>query len=254
MNNYSKPCEILASELGSLFECRQISDDLVRIRTPFTYPDGDIVDLFVEDDGSRITDLGETLRWLRMQTATRTRTIKQQSIIESVCSCNGLELSLGQIRTKTGDLTSRTLASSVVSLAQGCVRVSDVWFTYRHRNIVSVADEVAEYLDENDVGYERNKRIEGHSGREVTLDFLVPKSNSLVQVLASSSSATTLRVVDHAVRVWKDLEGRGYNFVTLVDDSSDVWNKGEIDWFHEMSSVANWSQPKDLLQYLATSV
>ena len=41
-----KPCEILRSKMGDLFECSQ-HDRLIRIRTPFLYPDGDIIDLFL---------------------------------------------------------------------------------------------------------------------------------------------------------------------------------------------------------------
>ncbi len=40
------PCEILRSKMGDLFECSQ-HDRLIRIRTPFLYPDGDIIDLFL---------------------------------------------------------------------------------------------------------------------------------------------------------------------------------------------------------------
>ena len=127
----SDPCKKLSGELGSLFECAHLESNRIRIRTPFTYPDGDFVDLFIEDDGSRITDLGETLRWLRMQTATKKRTVKQQSLIESVCANGNLELRRGQIQTKRGDLESANLAGHVINLAQACVRVSDVWFTYR---------------------------------------------------------------------------------------------------------------------------
>jgi len=121
------PCNELSRDLGSLFRCTRISD-LIRVTTPFTYPDGDFVDVFVEDDGSRVTDLGETLRWLRMQTGAKRRTTKQQSLIDSVCGASGLELHQGQLRT--GSNESKILTESIVRVAETCARVSDAWYTH----------------------------------------------------------------------------------------------------------------------------
>jgi hypothetical protein len=57
--------------LGLLFTCEPV-DQYMRIQTPYLYPDGDVIDIFCkESDGIvTLTDLGETLRWLRMQTVT----------------------------------------------------------------------------------------------------------------------------------------------------------------------------------------
>ena len=70
----TKHCDNLAGELGELFTC-VITERHAKIRTPFLYPDGDNIDLFVtEKDGSLVvSDLGETLRWLRSQTLLRSR-------------------------------------------------------------------------------------------------------------------------------------------------------------------------------------
>jgi hypothetical protein len=64
------PCELIAQQLGLLFTCTPMSE-YIRIETPFLYPDGDIIDVFSQerDDHRLLTDLGETQRWLKMQTA-----------------------------------------------------------------------------------------------------------------------------------------------------------------------------------------
>lgn len=68
------PCEQIAASMGALFECSQINR-YTRIRTPFLYPDGDVIDLYWdEQDGNiTITDLGGSLGWLSMQTASPKR-------------------------------------------------------------------------------------------------------------------------------------------------------------------------------------
>lgn len=66
----------IRNKLGPLFKCevkyKELPEDGsqaigMRITTPFTYPDGDNIDVFVFDkDGYYlVTDLGETMRWIR---------------------------------------------------------------------------------------------------------------------------------------------------------------------------------------------
>ena len=61
-------CEDIARRVGQLFVCTTVNEYL-RIRTPYLYPDGDVIDLFIKWDERHftVTDLGETLRWLSMQ-------------------------------------------------------------------------------------------------------------------------------------------------------------------------------------------
>lgn len=58
----------LAGSLSSLFECSATERGAVRVRTPFLYPDGGVIDVFVgqRDAGFTVTDFGEALGWLRM--------------------------------------------------------------------------------------------------------------------------------------------------------------------------------------------
>lgn len=88
-------------ELGPLFAV-QSKGDLLRVRTPFWYPDGGVVDLFVKvnQDVATITDLGEALGWLRMQTLAARRSPKQQKLETDVCTTMGVELFKGQLLTR----------------------------------------------------------------------------------------------------------------------------------------------------------
>ena len=64
-----QPCTHIQQQMGELFQCAEVGR-FVRIRTPFLYPDGDYIDLFLEANAEDVTltDLGETIRWLKMQT------------------------------------------------------------------------------------------------------------------------------------------------------------------------------------------
>jgi len=244
-------CNDLNLSLGEAFECHRMGE-MTRIRTPFTYPDGDVIDVYLDKETGALTDLGETLRWLRMQTASMSRTVKQQAIIDSVCDSSGLTLVKGEIRKAS--VEHETLLTDVVNISQCCIRVSDIWFTYRNRAIISVADEVADFLLENDVAFERNKRFAGISGKQLTLDFHIPKSQALIHVMSTTSTAAKQSKIDHAIRLWYDLtqSKSDQKFITVLDDSSNLFDMGEIELLQSASTVAHWSSPTELLDCVAT--
>lgn len=116
-------------QLGSLF---QISDfpPFTRIRTPFLYPDGDVLDVFVKTSNGLVivTDLGGTLGWLWTQNPTNL-TPKQQELVADVCKTHGVERlgGLGGMLYTQG----QSLADAVMRVAQASMRVSDLWFSFR---------------------------------------------------------------------------------------------------------------------------
>lgn len=65
-------CETMQRQMGELFDCADFGD-YYRIRTPYLYPDGDMIDLFCKFDGDLITvtDDAETMGWLQMQSEGR---------------------------------------------------------------------------------------------------------------------------------------------------------------------------------------
>jgi len=74
-----------------------------------------------------LSDLGETLSWLRMQSVARKWTIKQKQLVNDVCVTLGIEQFRGMLRS---DAES---AAAVMRLGQVAVRVADLWFTFHTR-------------------------------------------------------------------------------------------------------------------------
>ena len=115
------------------------------------YPDGGVVDVFVlEHDGSyTITDFGDALGWLGLQSVSRQRSPKQQALIQDVCQTLRIELSQGQLVLR--QVTREMLGESVLRVAQAAIRVSDLWFTLRSQSLQTTADEVDEWLREKQI-------------------------------------------------------------------------------------------------------
>lgn len=253
----TKSCERLAAELGELFVC-VTRERHERIRTPFLYPDGDNIDLFVTEKEGRliVTDLGETLRWLRSQTLSPKRTPKQNALIADVCLTHGIEQykSVLLARCQPGE----ALAPVVMRVAQACLRVSDLWFTYRTRAVESVVDEVSDFLAERDIRYDRRPKLAGRSGRGWTPDFhvILPARGSLVSVLSTGNRSAARVVTEHTLAMWHDLNALAYGpealrFISLFDDTADVWAPEDFGLLDSLSIVRRWSEPEAFVETLA---
>ena len=255
-------CASISSGLPALFECTPAPREGIRVRTPLMYPDGTIVDIFVLDRGGSytLTDFGETLGWLRMQSVTDRRTPNQRRLVDDVCQTLGVELYRGQLVLRGCAL--HELSEAIVRIAQAAVRVSDIWFTMRRRVVQSVSNDVSRWLAEREIRFEANVKHRGTSGREWTIDFqtysnghTAPPRPSLVFLLSAPSQAAVRRVTSHVVAACHDLNELRVRdsrpkFVSLFDDRADVWRREDYRLVSQLSTVATWSRRNELERFL----
>lgn len=255
------PCDLIQKTMGELFICKPVGN-YIRIRTPYMYPDGDYIDLyaepFVENKEITISDLGETTRWLRMQTITQKRSAKQRQMIDDIRMTHGVEFFKGmlQARFHPGD----NLSVVITRLSQAALRISDLWFTFRSRAIESAKDDVADYLEEIHVKFDRNVKLPGRSGKTWLVDFQTRTSNrsSLVYVLSTGSRGAKQGIAEHVFTAWSDLSQmkigpEPLRFVSLFDDSSDVWDDKDFKLLEDLSDVALWSDNNHLAEVLGAA-
>lgn len=252
-------CNELREGLSALFVCSE-QGPYLRIRTPYLYPDGDVIDLFCrpERDVLTISDLGETTRWLRMQTLSPKRSAKQLALIEDVCLTHGVEFYKGMLLVRCRE--DEPLAPVVVRLAQAALRISDLWFTFRTRSVESITDEVADFLAERHLPFERGQKLAGRSGRTWTVDFHVraPARSSLVYVLSTGSRSAAHTVAEHVLAGWYDLNHlavgpEALRFISLFDDTVDVWSPEDFRLLEALSTIARWSQPDSFAEALSAA-
>jgi hypothetical protein len=72
------PCEQIAQQIGSMFVCSP-HDGFVKVRTPFLYPDGDIVDLFLRYQGTEVETIRLSSVHLTLSHAGRSRMSAKRS-------------------------------------------------------------------------------------------------------------------------------------------------------------------------------
>lgn len=252
------PCEYIANNMSELFECAPINGS-TRIRTPYLYPDGDVIDVFLVNDQfpTTLTDFGDTLGWLWTQTVSNRRTDRQQRLIRDVCQTHGVELYRGMLmaRVKEPDM----LSDVVVRLSQAALRVSDLWFTFRNQTAASINDEVEDFLRDIDIGFERGEKILGRSGRSWNIDFHTRSTerSALVNVLSTGSRASARRLSERTLATWHDLSNlrmgpEGLRFISLFDDELDVWSQEDFGLVEGVSEIAYWSRKDELTELLTT--
>ena len=254
--NKTDLCETLQREIGKSYTCED-QGDYQRIHTPFLYPDGDCIDLYcrIDDQKITVTDLAETTRWLRSQTAVQKRSSKQRDLIEDICLTLGIEFSSGMLRASCR--SEKDLTDVVTRVAQAALRVSDIWLTYHTRSTMQVSDEVADFLSENDISFARSEKMSGHSGRDWTVDFHVRADvyGFLVFVLSTGNRSAARSVSEHVLTAWYDLNylretHKNFDFISLFDDTTDVWSDEDFRLLEELSTIKYWSRPDEFATYL----
>ena len=252
-------CRDFLSGLDGLFACSE-HGEYHRIRTPYLYPDGDYIDVFCKRDGDTVivSDLAETTGWLWLQSAAARRSPRQNRLIDEICMTHGVEFCDGMLQSR--QRRGERLAEVVIRVAQAALRTSDIYFTFRRRSADSapIEEKVAACLRDHRLNFDRRRKFAGVSGRSWDVDFLVgaPEYRSLVFVLSAKSKSSSHSVVEHVFTAWCDLKpslekGDAQNFVSLLDDTVDVWEGGDFRLVESVSTVARWARPERFIEALS---
>jgi hypothetical protein len=257
--NVNELCASIGRSLSPLFICSPAPQDGVRVRTPLLYPDGGIVDVFVleRDSSFTITDFGDALGWLGLQSVSLRRSPKQETLVSDVCQTLRIELFHGQLMIR--QVAEGELAESVLRVAQAAVRVSDLWFTLRSQSTQTTADEVDEWLRGKRIPFERQVPIQGRSTQNWNVDFETRTDNrtSLIFLLSTGSRGAVRRIAEHVLAGCVDLSHLKESqpnlaFVSLFDDTEDVWRPEDFGLVEEHSEIARWSYPDELERILTS--
>lgn len=236
-----------------------IRNDMVRLATPFQYPNGAGIDVFLGSkpelfDQWLLTDLGQTTGWLLDLNLKLWTTEKRKQLVADICQ--GLEVSQegGQFQLILGDL--KQLPDAMVRLSQACLRVADLAFTQRLRVASAFNEDFEEFLDLADAIYDPGFSLQGQFGKIVKVDYKVKgrRSETLVQTLSTPSSVASHTMSTDAFCKWSDLQPhRGhYQFVTIYDSSNDSFRDDDLKRLSSLSLLMGYpAQEEDIKATLA---
>ena len=249
-------CASLHLQLGSMFECRP-AGERVQIRTPFAYPDGDLIDLYWRDTpkGQVISDLGDTYGWLFLNGAHDKLTSKQNQAYDDACLTYGVERRDGLLLTYVMD---DNLAGAVIRLAQAITMVSHTVDVGQQPPIPSkeiTANRIIKAFEIYNLPYRRNVRLRDLSAVEWTVDFAVrsPQRNvALMALHGRRHYGWQRRAIEHAYTAFSALapawkrEVIRHEPLSVIDDTDVEWNREPIAMLREVSEVVYLSDPRQL--------
>ncbi len=228
-----------------------------RLETPFKYPDGSSIDVFIAPPNLlpevRLTDLGQTAAWLLNLQVKPWLSKKRQAFVEDALRTFDVRQSGGELVLQLASPTD--LPDGVMRLAQACLRVADLTFTRRSSLQSAFGEEIEEILDDAELSYTPNPEIAGRYGNVVRVDFSVEgrRTRSFVLTLASQNPSAAHSISNEIFRKWYDLDvpERPEQRVTVFDDRSSAYRDEDLKRLEGISTVLPFSDRNAVRDVLA---
>jgi len=248
--------EYIDRSANSMFRCEQ-QDSLLSVTTPFTYPDGDDIELFLENRNNTLilSDMGETLRYLDTYMLDVTSTSKRKSIINDVVKSHNLLFERGEIFAVIK--TESRLLDAIINMSQAIIRISDLLYTTRSQSLAAFEEEFKSFLDEHRFNYEENFVVDTTS-YQYTFEFAIIQNNriGLVKLLNAPRKLSQRPNISRLVQAWFEIstyESNKYplkNRITVLDDSIYPWKHDDYKLLETLSVVNFWSNKDRIVQTL----
>ena len=242
----------LVQSFSLVQQCDVVKNGALRIATPFNYPNGSQIDLFLEHTnnlfgGYLLSDGGQTADYVADMHFKLWATKKRRILIDDICNLLQVGQSAGGFEIHLEPQQLNELPQAIVRLAQACIRIADLIFTQRLQNTGTFQEEVEEFIALNDLPYEPDIYLIGAFNKEVKVDFRVhgQKVTSLIQTLSTRTNAHPLS--NEIFRRWYDLQPYRVNnqFITIYDETSNVFRDDDLQRLNDFSLVLGFPNDQE---------
>lgn len=247
----------LVTSLALVRECDVVGNGMLRMATPFRYPDGAYIDLFLGQTDNvfapfRLTDLGNTTAYLLDLQLKPWATQRRKRIIDDISKSLGIDREGAELVVPlTEDKLKDHLPDHMVRLAQACIRMADLSFTQRLRTVPEFREDLEEYISSVGVAVEPQLALPGRFGKDVPIDFRTRgrRVQSLILTLSTQNSAAAHPLANEVFRKWYDLESyrSEYQLLTIYDSSNDVFRPDDIERLGEKSTVLAFPAQEEMI-------
>lgn len=238
-------------------QCDVTNNGMLRISTPFNYPNGSQIDLFLENTRSLypdyvLSDYGQTADYLADTYIKFWISKKRRQLVDDICRILDVELYVNRFQIRIGHENLGELPNAMVRLAQACIRVADLTFVQRLQLIGTFQEDVEEFIAGIELPYESDIVLTGRFEREVKVDFRVKgqRTDSLIQTISTPNYTNAHQRSLEVFSRWYDLTDYRDNnqFVTLYDTSNDIFQPADLGRLHDVSLVFGYPDEKAQLQ------
>jgi hypothetical protein len=248
----------IVQKFSLIRHCDVIKNGSLRMETPFKYPNGSSIDLFLHEEsqsptkGWLLSDLGQTTAYLLDLHVKPWATKKRKQTLLDICTSLEVQHSNGSLQIRVPEKDLSNLPNLMVLLAQACIRISDLAMTQRFRTASVFKEDMEEFFAGIDLPYETGVPLLGQYNTPVEIDFRVKGkiTTSLVRTLSTGNSNAAHGLSNEIFRCWYDLSNyRAQNqLITIYDTNNDVFREDDLKRLASLSSVVGFPAEQDLLR------
>jgi hypothetical protein len=189
--------EKIAHTLPLVRGCDVVRNGALRMSTPFLYPNGDRIDVFLEvKQGDlfaplSLSDYGHTALYLRDAQVQMDAKDKRGDVLESILSQLKVKYIDGDLSIDIQEAEPTDLRDAIFRLSQACLRISDFAAHARLRTVNPFKDDIAGFLRSSGLQVAPDVQVRGRYQNEVKIDFQVfgKQRSSYLCVLAPTQTA-----------------------------------------------------------------
>ena len=207
--------------------CDQVRSGAFRMSTPFSYPNGDNIDLFLENRGDifenfLLSDYGMTSVYLSHFQVQTDSSRKRAELIEDIASGLGVSVKNGMLQVIVEGAENPDFSDAILRLSQACVKVSDLAYHARRAADLSFKQDIGNLLTKEDFPFKPDEKVPGIYGRDVKVDFLVVSKVLSYLLIVANRNESSLHSRSNEVFIkWDSVERtQNANLITVVKEPS----------------------------------
>lgn len=250
-----KIIEMYLTSLKEKFTIESVDSGCV-IYTPYLDPSNDPISVFVERSGDhyRISDMTQAYEYLFLHGLEVKPESSQKKHLNVILNRLGISFFENELFV---EVTKEELADGITRLIDALKTTQDLIFTAKPRKYSDFGEEVAGWLRDSDIVFERKKDYIGASETLVTVDFVIPTHDepAFLYALHSESPGYAKDVARRVIVNWVELEKAGHEFYSMciLDDSlgEDLWDASFKLLKTHTRKVVFWDDREELKEVLA---
>lgn len=250
----------LVQALPLVRECDRIRSGALRMSTPFSYPNGERVDVFLDTEQNLIeeklllSDHGQTALYLKCAQVSLLSTARKRELLADILDNSGVRMDGMQFVVIPRSVDRSSLSDAIFRLSQVCMRISDFATHQRLRSTNSFRDDVEEFFDAHNLSWQADVKLPPVFGkREIRMDFEVKSGNksSYVNVLGAMNEVAAHNSANEIVVKLMDLKSSNeivlQQFVTVYNSASNAIRPEDIERLQTFSSAISFPEQMETL-------
>ncbi|MFZ6007550.1 MAG: DUF1828 domain-containing protein [Nitrospirota bacterium] len=237
----------ITSAFGEKFDCIPLSHYLI-INTPFTYPNLDCIQIFVEttpNGGIILSDKGETLRYLASYLIDPEDSPQKANILKSAVMSFGTNYKDGIFYKYSSE---GSLSDDILNMANTMIRVGDLQLAQRTKkpknDFYMQVEELIKEITPVKENIEKKKTLEGKSGKKYHPAYFIKNANAVIEPLAHPVQAVDWTKIASVFQEFYDLNkaGANYELYAILDDEDNDWPDEPKILLSDVAKILLWSR------------